>query len=650
MGDISTQSESFRIDVDVQRALEVLSKSVFSGRDESIRELIANAADSLAKLPPPLRSNSEIRLRPVITPWKDGSGRLEVEDTGIGMTFAEARDRLGRLFSSSKTGDADVIGRFGIGFYSCLPLCSKVEVFTRTRQTGDLGTHIVYSGGETMQIEICKVNASGTKVVLHLLPEHRELLETHSLGLIVRRYCNFIHYPIYVGEGNDLANAMQAPWYEEMPREDQLLAALKEHLEADGILAVIPINLTLEGGSRVRGSLFIQSSQTKPALHLYSQRVLISDNDQTLLGKELLSFVSAVIDVEDLPLVISRDGAVENSRQAHQVRECIIQKLADGLADLGTSRREDFRKLMHHHGTAIKAACLEQPALLQRLLDYFPYRSSTRPAVTVPEYLRGHKDSVVIYADDESVGTSLIPLYNQAGIEVLYMTDAVDRRLREQWYHQGKRIEFKRLDVDPPIEENAHKKLQPHDLDTTVLEAVRMLFRSAVDPKLKVEFKPMGESAPPAVLVLNEDNRNQIQFVEAVRNYQKEGRLNELPENVREMAKSGDLDLLGKMTEQTILLNQSNAIVRRLLEQLPRHRSPTILKGGRAFVNRVFGGAASNAGAEPIRDLAPSIAKFLYGQAQLSSGLHLSSEKLTEISQTQTNLIADLLDQITPSS
>src|ERR1051326_5852296 len=102
-------SESFRIDVDISRALEVLSCSVFAGRDETIRELIANAADSIAELPLPLQSNLEIRLLPIVKGGAESPGTLTIVDTGVGMTYGEAKERLGRLFASSKSGVNGVI-------------------------------------------------------------------------------------------------------------------------------------------------------------------------------------------------------------------------------------------------------------------------------------------------------------------------------------------------------------------------------------------------------------------------------------------------------------------------------------------------------------------------------------------------------------
>src|SRR5207244_13002235 len=114
--------------------IEELGDRVLARPEEAIRELIANAADSLEQLPPHQQSNLDIRLITMMKRDPESPGTLRISDTGLGMTFSDVKDRLGKLFSTSKAGVKEVIGRFGIGFYACFPLCTSVEVFTRTRR------------------------------------------------------------------------------------------------------------------------------------------------------------------------------------------------------------------------------------------------------------------------------------------------------------------------------------------------------------------------------------------------------------------------------------------------------------------------------------------------------------------------------------
>lgn len=642
---MAASAQSFRIDVDVRRALEVLSGSVFTGRDQTIRELIANAADSIAALPPQSQSSLEIRLIPVVTRGSESPGTLSVADTGIGMTFIEAKERLGKLFASSKGGVNGAIGCFGIGFYSCLPLCSQVEVLTRTRAADDLGTRILYSGGERMEIQQWEVERPGTTVVLHLLQEHRKLLDQEVLIGIVRRYCNFIQYPIYAGYGSELLNVMDAPWYHESVRDEQVGEALSALFAVRETLALFPFCDELPLSGRVEGAFYVLPVGERPSLRIYSQRVMITESDKSLLTEELHAFVAGVLDVSRLPLVISRDGIVENTAQLGELRAWIIRKISESLHQFANRRSKDFRRLMATHGPAIKAACVENRTLLDHLRNLLPFRSSMRQAITVPEYLSQRSDRRVIYCDDEGAGAALIPLYNQSNIEVLYMTDAVDRFLRENWTTPDGLIEFHRLDEDPPkgrttrsLEEH-HEKVRAADV-----AGLRLLFQSQVDGRLRAELRSLSSEGPSAILSVEEEARQQIEFVETVRRYQKEGRLGELPIEVQKMVRDGFLDVFDIIPSQTIILNEDNEIVKALLIQLrpdSRMQSKSVL--GRSLWRNLLRLASNARGGANDLDFAPDIARFLYSQALLSSGLYLSSEKLTEISQSQTVLISGLL-------
>ena len=368
-------------------------------------------------------------------------------------------------------------------------------------------------------------------------------------------------------------------------------------------------------------------------MRLFCNRVLISDADRSLLGSELLAFLGGVLDVEDLPVVISRNGIIEDSDQATEVRRGMVAHLAQALDDLARTKSADFRRIVSGYGSAVKSAAIKEPVLLSRLRDHFPYRSNMNRTVTIPQYLSQRDDHTVVFADDHSLDDSLMPLYNRANVEVIYMTDMVDRSLRDDWVYDGVRVIFRRLDVDPPL--GGQSPLQASDeaqpLEPSVLEALRQLFRSAVDTSLGIEVRRLGQNGPPALLALSEENREKMQFVHAVREHRKDGRFSELPKDVQEMARSGFLDALDTTDGQRLILNHSNAIVVQLLALFQGHFS-----------------VQSQPVAVPA-NLEIMLARFLHGQALLSSGLRLSSEKLTEISQGQSRLISALLKQLNRS-
>lgn len=631
------------ITVDVLRALEILSTNVFASPESCIRELLANAADSLHAM------SWEDCPKPEIRVFSEVGRVLTVSDNGIGMSESDVRSKLGTVFATSKRFNEAAIGRFGIGFYSCFPLCRKVEVITRTRDAYDVGTIAVYTGGQSLKIQSHQIRRPGTVVKLYLKEEYEYLVAEGFLAETVHNFCNFVQYPIFVGHGAEPVNAMDAAWYYQTS-DETLRESLNRLMGIEETLAVFPVSNDPDDdddyydAGRVRGVLFIQSAAHTPSFVLLSRRILVTETDTSLLDETLRAFLSGIIDAEDLPLVLSRDTALQKSSEVEALKYLLLDVLADGLVEMANTRREDFRQLMAMHGSAIKKACVEHPDAFYSVKDYLPYRSSLRSSVTLADYLSGRGDHTVIFADDMSVGASLIPLYNQANIEVLYMTDRVDRDLREGWVVSGKIIQFKRLDVDPPqCEKVSTGRQQLAVTDASALELLRLLFSSLVEANLQVEVQSLGSDGPPAILALSEDARDTLQMTEVVRMHQQQGSLSDLPTEIQDLAKSGVVDLLATLTTKTLILNESNDVVQVLVYKL---KGPAAVPTKTRWLDRAVSPRKPQPG--PMSDtrvLAPLIARFLYGQALLSSGLFISAEKRTEICQNQTELISRLLMQ-----
>lgn len=627
---MENRKRTIRIGVDSNRALDVLSSSVFAGPEESIRELITNAADSITQLPAHLKANVEIRLVPRPLPGSDGPGILEVTDTGLGMTAEEAENYLGRIFASSKVGAHEVIGQFGVGFYACFRLCSRVEVFTRSYAEPDGGTRITYAGGDALQIEPWSMERFGTTVALHLLPENRSLLEREALERLVRRYCNFVDYPIYVEKyGHDMLNERVAPWDRSVTREDDLARDLRRLFGGETPLAMFPVPGSSDLSLPLQGVLFVPSDGETPSLRVYSHRVLITERDQALLSKSMQTFIGGAINVDNLRLVMSRDSILEDALGTRAVNRQLVTLVSDGLSSFAKSRREDFRRLMSVHGSLIKAACLEHDELFEKLADELPFRSTSRPYITIPDYLRDSHEGTVVYAENLTAMSGLLPLYEKAGLEVLFMTDGVDCALRNNWPMRAYPLKFRPAEASPPTVAARDSEDKNGTLSAVTTEVIRELFRSVTSEPLQVKVQSLGENAPPAMLALGEEERKKIGFYHYVQQLKQENRLDELPPELQEFAKSDSLELMFRHTEQNLILNQSNEMVRRLAGMCQE---------------------AHQATDRWISDLVPLLVRFLHGQALLASGLPLTDRKRMDISRSQTALINVLLGHVNKSN
>jgi HSP90 family molecular chaperone len=589
--------ETIAIVADATRALAVLKEHVFADPAICVRELIANAADSRP---------SQITLRVDPTPRL-----LEVADDGAGMTRTEVASLLGTMFATTKTDGQEAVGRFGIGFYSCFSLCSEVDVLTRTCDPGDTGTHVRYRGGQRLEILDDPVQRVGTAVRLTLLPEHVELLDEGRLGRLVRRPCDFLQLPILVGP--ELVNAADAPWYR-AAAEDDLRRGLVELLGLDQPLAAFSVDAQL-GSRRVRGVLHFAPRGRHPAtVRLYSNRVLVSESDATLVDEHLRGALSAVLDVDDLPLTISRDAALETSSCVRELRPMLVERLAAALADLASRQPTRFRRVMADHGAELKAACLHHRVLLSSVRDHLPYRSSLRPYVTVPEYLASRDDRVVVYADDLSLAAAFLPLYERANVEVLFMTDRSDVSLREGWDDHT----FLRLDVHPIGSARPAAAPGPSAVTEEARELLQELFRSTVG-LVTIEARALDPDGPPALVLLSDHERRQWRIAEHVKTKLEQGRHSDLPRELRGEEVSRQL---ARPISQSILLNTSHPIVRRLAGLLAR-------------------------GALTDREhrIGVMAARFLYALALMASGLPVSPAKARELSRDLSALATCLLDE-----
>ena len=596
------------IQVDVSRALRVLSENVFSGRRTAVRELVVNAADSIAMLPAKLHVEAEIRL------LSDYSSRkLEVVDNGIGMTAMEVRQRLGTLFHSTKDGVDEVVGQFGIGFYACFPLCNRVEVETTSLDEPESGTLMSYVGGESISIEEVPSRGRGTRVILYLKDENYELLDNGVLRELIRNTCNYVRYPIFLGEGYNVLNEQGAPWYQDGD-ESEVSEYLAEHFEKVRPQWSLPLRSDSTLGV-LRGVLYLMPPSSGSKVRSYSNRVLISDSDDCLLPEEMQGFCSLILDLTGLPLVLSRESILHDAPEISQVNSFLRTELEVGLTRLVEFKPADFRTIGLTHSLALKKACAESPDLLDAIGLHIPFRTADQRVTNIGEYLGKDLHGQVIYADADLADSDLISLYRQENIEVLLMTDRVDMEFRHAWPDSLSEIEFLRLDENPP--EATNRAADPAaNIHSFNKELLTELFQVHADERIEIEIRSLGRQGPPAILSLSEDDRMQLETAEAVSRADAEGRMDEVPEELQALHEAGIFEILVSVLSQSLILNASHTLVGALNERVQNQTGDGLVGG---------------------------LARYIHGQALMNSGLHLSAAKVKKITDTQNELIAFLL-------
>ena len=479
---MNARVEELEFQAEARQLLDLMVHSVYSNKDSFLRELISNASDALDKLRLEAFRNKDLNvdtsdLHIEIKVDKDAR-TLTVRDNGIGMTRAEVVDLIGTLAKSgtaelrqqlreaknakNEAASEELIGQFGIGFYSSFMVADKVELLTRKAGESE-ATRWESSGEGTYTIESVDDAPQGTSVTLHLKPEdaedelHDYTSEWKIRGL-VKKYSDFIAWPIRMEverrtpaeeEGGEetvtieteTLNSMKALWAR--PKEEVSEEEYKEFYKHiahawDDPLEVIAMKA--EGTFEYQALLFIPSHapfdlfnrDAKTGVQLYVKRVFIMGDCDELMP-EYLRFVKGVVDAQDLSLNVSRE-ILQQDRQIKAIRRRLTKKVLSTIKDLQSERPDDYRTFWTQFGRVLKEGLLsdfDNQDTLLRVASFASTHSDEEPT-TLAEYVERMKDGQqqIFYATGETRQQLLksphLEAFKAKGYEVLLLTDPVD--------------------------------------------------------------------------------------------------------------------------------------------------------------------------------------------------------------------------------
>jgi molecular chaperone HtpG len=523
---------SHQFQAEVAKLLHLMVHSVYSDRDVFLRELISNAADALDKLryeaiasPELLEGQPELKV--TITPDKERK-TLTIADTGIGMSEQELVENLGTIAKSgtqafveqarAKQGDVHLIGQFGIGFYSGFIVASRVDVISR--RAGSAEAFMWSSDGSGIfTVSPAGEQPRGTSIVLHLKDDALEFLEDWKIESVVRTYSDHIAHPIMLSVGNDTArqiNSANAIWTR--PKQDITADQHKEffgHISGSYSDPALTLHYRAEGRHEYTVLLYVPGEkpfdlydpERRGRQKLYVKRVYIADDVELLPA--YLRFVRGVIDSEDMPLNISRE-MLQNNPQVAAIRKAVTNKVLAELKKTAESDEATFRKIWDVFGPVLKEGLYEDMERRDQLYDIVRFRSTTRDAVSLKDYVAGLKENqTAIYyltAEDAAKAQASPQLegYKARGIEVLLLTDPVDSFwVRTALGYEGK--PFKSVtqgaaDLDLIKPRDEPKADAADDAATAVLSAA---LKQALGDKVK-EVRASKRLTESAVCIVND--------------------------------------------------------------------------------------------------------------------------------------------------
>ncbi len=456
----NTNAQKFEFQAETRQLLKLMIHSLYSNKDIFLRELISNASDAADKLrflaiqkPELLADDTELRVE--LIPDKD-AGTLILRDNGIGMSRQEVIDNLGTIarsgtkqflesLSKENRDQSQMIGQFGVGFYSSFIVADRVTVVTR-RADADEAVRWESDGAGEYTLAAVDKATRGTEVTLHLREDDKEFLEAERLRHLVRRYSDHIGLPIRLvldgGKTVDTLNRAAALWTRPKSElSDDDYKNFYTHLSHDPQAPLAWAHHKVEGNLSYTSLLYLPSHapmdlwdrERRRGVHLYVKRVFILDQAAELLPP-YLRFVRGLVDSDDLPLNVSRE-LLQSNRVVDKIRAALVKRSLDMLDEVARNKAEDYAKLWDIFGVVLKEGVVEDHANRERVAGLCRFRSSREPdapRVSLADYVaRMPEDQPSIYyltADTLAAAKNSPHLegLKQRGWEVLLLTDRID--------------------------------------------------------------------------------------------------------------------------------------------------------------------------------------------------------------------------------
>ncbi|NGX26494.1 MAG: Chaperone protein HtpG [Chlamydiae bacterium] len=506
--------------INTEKLLPIIKKWLYSDKEIFLRELVSNACDALSKLKI-LREQKEIdfadeELKIAITLDKEKK-TLTITDTGIGMTADEVEKYIAQLAFSgaeeflskykSEQEKDQVIGHFGLGFYSAYMVASNIEIDTLSFQKSAEPAFWVCDGTSSYTLDKGSREKRGTTITLHI--EEEEFLELSRIQEILQRYCAFLPYPIYLNEEH--INHKDPLWLKspaDCTEKEYLEFYRQLHpLDPDPIFWV---HLNIDYPFHLKGILYFPHIHQrfdfqKSPIKLFCNRVFVSDNCQDLIP-EYLTVMRGAIDSPDIPLNVSR-SFLQMDKTVRSLSNHISKKVADRLATLYRTDSEKFISHWEDVETIIKLGIIHDDKFYDRVKDFLIWKNLDGEWTTLPEYLERHPDKIFYTQDTES---PFLQVYKEKKIEVLIAKGPLDIPLMNFLELKLSPAKFQRIDggLDPSILDSDREKSLLDTEGKTESSKIADFVRSSLDIKdLEVEAKSLASDQLPAFLMLDEQTR-----------------------------------------------------------------------------------------------------------------------------------------------
>jgi len=539
--------EKGNISIHTENIFPIIKKWLYSDRDIFVRELISNGCDAVNKLKR-LAAIGEAKVSDdtkyyVKVKFNKDKKTLKFIDNGIGMTAEEVKKYITQVAFSgaedfiSKYKDKmdesnQIIGHFGLGFYSAFMVADTVEIETLSYIDGSEAVKWICDGGTEYEISSSNKSERGTTITLHLNEESVEFVNEFKLREVIQKHCSFLPIEIYLEdeakkededkkEENKPLNDIHPLWMKN-PNEctDDEYKEFYKKVFHDFKEPLFWIHLNVDYPFNLKGILYFpkldhEAATIEGQIKLYNNQVFVADNIKEVIP-EFLMLLKGVIDCADLPLNVSR-SFLQNDRNVAKISKHISKKVADKLTELYKKERETYNNFWNDINLFIKYGCMREDDFYDKVKDIIIFKNTEGSYVTLKEYLEANKDkheNKVFYVDDEKQQAQYIRMFKENDLQAIILDSKIDSHFINFLEMKENGVKFNRIDSDISDtlkDKNADEENKEEIKKET--ETLESLFKEILNnDKVKVNVESLKSEEIPAVILLSEESRRMQQM------------------------------------------------------------------------------------------------------------------------------------------
>ena len=519
------------ISVDSENLFPIIKKWLYSDKDIFLRELVSNACDAITKLKTiALSGEVETDNEYKITVTVDKANKkLIITDNGIGMTADEIDKYINQIAFSGATeflekykdendDSAQIIGHFGLGFYSAFMVSDSVEIDSLSYRDGAKSAKWVCDGSMEFDMTDGERIERGTQITLNIADDSTEFLEEFKIREILRKYCAFLPVEIYL-ENTDKPEPKEGeepikprpinntyPLWMKKPSEctDEEYKEFYTTVFMDFNEPLFWIHLNVDYPFNLKGILYFpkinhEFSGIEGQIKLFNNQVFVADNVKEVIP-EFLMLLKGVIDCPELPLNVSR-SFLQNDGYVQKIASHITRKVADKLTSLYNNDRDNYVKYWEDINIFVKYGCVRDEKFYDKVKNAIIYKNLDGDYKTLTELTNGKEKAEIYYVSDEKQQSQYINMFKEQGLNAVILPTMMDTHFISFIEMKDNNIKFKRID-------SALSDISDSVEETDDAKALVDLFKAELnDETLKIEVQKLKNDAVPAVILLSEESR-----------------------------------------------------------------------------------------------------------------------------------------------